>query len=299
MGLSCTFGFHKWEGCKCTQCGKTRDQAHTWKFSQGLSVTSCKCSTCGKVRDEGHDFLNGKVMNGELTCRRCGTRATSKHNPTQVLMAAVTIGKHEIIGPLMALGADINAARKHLALGGRRLDGFTEFVIAQHLQDEDMASKAAAAPLSAKDADKSKADHPTETIPDSDKAEYYQETPLPTSPGKCSDSQCPCTDTKLLHGQGYLYISPDAVEFMRDCRTSVDLGAKMGRVAIARDMDVAIEMGTLRWKFQPILICEQAAKNRGLNLDVAANDARLWWGTGKVLRRATPLVVAMGTSTTK
>jgi hypothetical protein len=64
-------------------------------------------------------------------------------------------------------------------------------------------------------------------------------------------------------------------------------------------MDVAIEMGTLRWKFQPILICEQAAKNRGLNLDVAANDARLWWGTGKVLRRATPLVVAMGTSTTK
>jgi len=67
MGISCTFGFHSWEGCKCSKCGKTKDEGHDWrkdceKCSKcGATRTNahqwdgCKCKACGKTRDEGHD----------------------------------------------------------------------------------------------------------------------------------------------------------------------------------------------------------------------------------------------------
>jgi len=45
MSIKCLFG-HKWAGCVCTRCGKTRfflpngREAHTWD--------GCKCSVCQK-----------------------------------------------------------------------------------------------------------------------------------------------------------------------------------------------------------------------------------------------------------
>ena len=39
---------HKWDGCKCTRCGKVRDEQHNW--------SGCKCTVCGKTRDEQHDW---------------------------------------------------------------------------------------------------------------------------------------------------------------------------------------------------------------------------------------------------
>ena len=41
--------------------------------------------------------------------------------------------------------------------------------------------------------------------------------------------------------------------------------------------------------FLPILMCEQGARRRSLDLEVAAADARHWWDTGEVPLRATPL----------
>lgn len=45
---------HKWDGCKCSRCGKVRDEQHAW--------IGCKCSRCGK-EDQVWDFLDqlGKV----------------------------------------------------------------------------------------------------------------------------------------------------------------------------------------------------------------------------------------------
>ena len=37
--MACLFG-HKWNGCKCTKCGKTRDELHDWKKDT--------CKNCGK-----------------------------------------------------------------------------------------------------------------------------------------------------------------------------------------------------------------------------------------------------------
>jgi len=39
----------------------------------------------------------------------------------------------------------------------------------------------------------------------------------------------------------------------------------------------------------PILMCEQGAKLRGLDLEVAAADAKYWWETGLVPLRVTPI----------
>jgi len=69
MKLLCIFGFHKYDGCKCSACGKIRDQDHDW------SEDCEKCLICDKVRvrvlarDEGHFWVSGK-------CAKCGKADT-------------------------------------------------------------------------------------------------------------------------------------------------------------------------------------------------------------------------------
>jgi hypothetical protein len=78
MGIGCLFG-HKWNGCKCEKCGKTRDENHNWDLCKGeCSVcgkscevqhtwNGCKCEKCGKVRDENHSWDLCKSK-----CKFCG-----------------------------------------------------------------------------------------------------------------------------------------------------------------------------------------------------------------------------------
>ena len=55
------FGFHKWAGCKCSVCSKTRDQDHDWSKDCG------KCLSCSKTRDPNHDWSSDCEK-----CNRCG-----------------------------------------------------------------------------------------------------------------------------------------------------------------------------------------------------------------------------------
>ena len=64
MGLICKIAGHKWNGCRCTRCGATRDENHDWN--------GCKCRICWKVRDDGHDFDGCK-------CRICGRISSWRH----------------------------------------------------------------------------------------------------------------------------------------------------------------------------------------------------------------------------
>jgi hypothetical protein len=108
-----------------------------------------------------------------------------------------------------------------------------------------------------------------------DEVDFYQYTSgIPEKVGLCSDRACPCPETPIPRGTGYLYISEEAVSFMRSTKT-FRTGASGGS---------AIVMGPM-----PILVCEQGAKLRGIDLEVAAADARRWWETGKVPLRPTPL----------
>lgn len=64
--MTCLFG-HKWDGCKCTKCGITRDEQHDWN--------GCMCKRCGKKRDEQHDW---DLCSGK--CRRCLKRREEQHD---------------------------------------------------------------------------------------------------------------------------------------------------------------------------------------------------------------------------
>jgi len=118
----------------------------------------------------------------------------------------------------------------------------------------------------------------------------YFETERESGTGRCSDDKCPCPPpgTLIPRGAGYLYISRQVVEFHRDARTLAAHRAKVDRIAsqyAARGVDrVWVSPGV----FNPILMCEQGARRRGLDMEIAAADARYWWETGLVPLRPTP-----------
>lgn len=72
MGLACLFG-HKWDGCKCTRCGATRDEDHDWN--------GCKCKRCGEWRDKEHPFeykpKDNRLCAGK--CPQCGHTTEKEH----------------------------------------------------------------------------------------------------------------------------------------------------------------------------------------------------------------------------
>lgn len=59
MSFKCKLGLHSWNGCKCTECGKERDQLHDW------SKDCEKCSICGKIEKN--------IVIGNI-CRTCGNK---------------------------------------------------------------------------------------------------------------------------------------------------------------------------------------------------------------------------------
>lgn len=64
MSFKCKIGFHTWQGCKCSLCGKIRDKEHSW--------VGCLCSKCGRIRNQQHMWDGCK-------CSRCGTTRDEEH----------------------------------------------------------------------------------------------------------------------------------------------------------------------------------------------------------------------------
>jgi ribosomal protein L24E len=115
----------------------------------------------------------------------------------------------------------------------------------------------------------------------------YFEVPeaRPGEDGICSDNDCPCgfPGAAIPRGSGYMYISESVVDFRRDARTLREAEQKVAlmqqRAHVLFDQNVITST----------LMCKQGASKRGLDLEVAAADARHWWETGLVPLRATPL----------
>ena len=96
--LKCLFGYHNWDGCKCTVCGKTRDKGHVFN--------GCTCEKCGKVEHEYEVidyeefrpdciYAAGEPCTGpgccefypgpgkridKVRCRKCGHETTVEYN---------------------------------------------------------------------------------------------------------------------------------------------------------------------------------------------------------------------------
>ena len=56
--------FHKWNGCMCEQCGKTRDKQHIYKHN--IDKCEDECKLCGAKSSVRHHSWNGCV------CEICG-----------------------------------------------------------------------------------------------------------------------------------------------------------------------------------------------------------------------------------
>lgn len=117
----------------------------------------------------------------------------------------------------------------------------------------------------------------------------YFECDVPSGNGRCSDNSCPCPDIEIPRGTGYHYVTQSLVDFRRQYPDS-----QAARNAIQQkhqqmraDLGGIMLMGSYR--LVPILVCEQGAKLRNLDLEVAGADAKHWWATGQVPLRATPL----------
>jgi len=110
----------------------------------------------------------------------------------------------------------------------------------------------------------------------------YFEVPRPAGDGVCSDNNCPCPEVLIPRGSGYIYISQDVVDFRKDAPTVVKAKRKLSQLAGSQAI-------TFMSGPSAILMCEQGAKLRGIDLGVAAADAKHWWETGQAPLRATPV----------
>ena len=57
---------HNWDGCKCSNCGKTRNEGHTWD--------GCKCKKCSETKDENHSWTKDEYHKlNDYKCTKCGS----------------------------------------------------------------------------------------------------------------------------------------------------------------------------------------------------------------------------------
>ena len=115
----------------------------------------------------------------------------------------------------------------------------------------------------------------------------YFEVPRPEGDGVCSDDACSCKRAVIVRGNGYLYVSQEAVDFRNDARSVAAAQAKINRVRMQMS-GMAEAAAVIHGRTTAVLLCEQAARSRGLEIAIAAADARHWWETGTAPLRATP-----------
>ena len=104
----------------------------------------------------------------------------------------------------------------------------------------------------------------------------------------CSDSICNCGDMgkQLNKSNAYLYVSQEVVDFRSDCLTWGEASDKMNRVAENLKAIVYFDAGLA----VPLLICDDAAKHRNLDLKISNEDAKYAMAKGKVALRVSPLI---------
>ena len=109
----------------------------------------------------------------------------------------------------------------------------------------------------------------------------------PPFPGfaSCSDNECPCSTMPMPPAKGYLWIRSEVASTRTNCLSLAALKGYMAASGIS-------SIDEIRRRCLPLVVCEQGATRRHLDLAVAASDYNSWVKTGKVPCRATPLAAA-------
>ncbi len=116
--------------------------------------------------------------------------------------------------------------------------------------------------------------------------EYFSNGPIGLRVNaQCSDNACLCTSTPFKTGEGYLYVSEEAVKLRKKARRMTEAQDMIN--GLRGGVDATVHFDPVLWS--GIMVCKRAAIARGLNLTVAADDAKQWWTTGKMPLRPTPM----------
>jgi len=97
MSLNCKIGLHKWDGCKCSNCGTTRDEHHVYTNDCGT------CSICGTTHDELHDWSKDCEK-----CTKCGKTRSNHHNWLNdcekcAKCSKIRSDQHKVVGGICSL----------------------------------------------------------------------------------------------------------------------------------------------------------------------------------------------------
>lgn len=111
----------------------------------------------------------------------------------------------------------------------------------------------------------------------------------PAADGRCSDDRCPCPETLIPRGTGFLYVNPEAVLFRADARSVAEAMAKKLAIERRTAAQLGLPGAALGKMPNAVLVCEAGAKLRNLDLATASADAGHWWNTGLAPLRATPI----------
>lgn len=131
----------------------------------------------------------------------------------------------------------------------------------------------------------------------------FLEVDMPDDIAYCSDNDCDCgyPGEEIPRGNGYLYIPQSVVDFRKDALSLSACQMKLELAALKNEEYLRSEFGfngpisyqhggnVQEGIITPMLCCKKAASRRGLNLDIAASDAKYAWETGLAPLRATPL----------
>ena len=115
----------------------------------------------------------------------------------------------------------------------------------------------------------------------------FFESDVPQGNGRCSDNACPCPEVEIKRGSGYLYVDQELVDFRKQ-HPSLESARKAMKEKQAQISSAQGGAVQFFYRLGPILVCEQGANLRKLDLQAAAADATHWWNTGLVPLRATP-----------
>jgi hypothetical protein len=115
----------------------------------------------------------------------------------------------------------------------------------------------------------------------------------PQGEGRCSDNACLCdpggAGDIIPRGTGYLWISSQVVESRRTARSEAAVKRQLEQKFKSPLFDILGSGVVFAGEgITPTLMCRIGAEQRGINLEVAAADAKYWWETGLVQLRPTP-----------
>lgn len=319
MGFKCTFGMHDWDGCKCTSCGKTRDEVHDW------SKDCEKCSKCGAMRTILEPLI-AKLKNPDRDVFKDAAQSLGEIGDPRAVEPLIAAIKAEFRSDVIKSAEEAlrkicgdkcwNISGEHewskncekcSKCGQPRSNAHTwdgckcskcgKTRDTEHIWDGCICKNCG---LSVHKWDGCKCSNCGKTRDEGHdwskdlencskcgktRPIQYFEQERPYGDGACSWDPCPCGafGSRIPRGTGHLYIPQSSVDFRRDCLTWRDYMSKLNRMA-----DRLPPGSRLIFTDVPELVCEQGLKKLNIDPEIASADAKHWWATGLIPLRATP-----------